>query len=52
LSQNIPLRNGDIIYVPATRIENVSLYFDHLQRILATFYQAVVSGVLTTSASK
>jgi polysaccharide export outer membrane protein len=52
LSQNIPLRNGDIIYVPATRIENVSLYFDHLQRILATFYQAILGGIITTSAGK
>lgn len=51
LTQNVPLRNGDIIYVPTTRIENIARHFDHVQRILATFYQAIVSGILTTSAS-
>jgi polysaccharide export outer membrane protein len=48
LTQDIALRNGDIIYVPATRIENVALFMDHLQRILATFYQSLFSGLMVT----
>jgi polysaccharide biosynthesis/export protein len=51
-TQNVALRNGDIIYVPATRIENMSRYFDHLQRIFGTFYQAVFSGLMATSTTK
>ena len=34
LHQNIVLQNGDIVYVPATTIANVSRYFEHLTRIL------------------
>ena len=33
--QNIALQKGDIVYVPATLIANVSRYFRHLQNILA-----------------
>lgn len=33
--QNIALQRGDIVYVPATLIANVSRYFRHLQSILA-----------------
>lgn len=32
---NISLQNGDIIYVPATVIANVSRYFDYLSRIIS-----------------
>ena len=36
-TQNINLNNGDIIYVPATHIANVSRYFSHISKILAPF---------------
>jgi polysaccharide biosynthesis/export protein len=51
-TQNISIRNGDIIYVPATKMENAARYFDHLQRILGTFYQAIFGGLVTVSATK
>jgi polysaccharide export outer membrane protein len=35
LTQNIYLQNGDIIYVPATFIANVSRFFDHLSKIIS-----------------
>lgn len=35
LSQNISLRNGDIVYVPPKKIANVSRFFSHLGQILA-----------------
>jgi polysaccharide export outer membrane protein len=38
--QNIALKNGDIIYVPATFIENVARFFDHLSRIISP----IISG--------
>lgn len=38
--QNISLKNGDIIYVPATFIENVARFFDHLTRILSPIVSA------------
>lgn len=34
-TQNIDLHNGDIIYVPATYIANVSRYFSHISKIIA-----------------
>lgn len=37
LLQNAGVRNGDIIYVPATTIANTSRYFQHLSRIIAPF---------------
>ena len=40
LAQNVYLKNGDIIYVPETFIENVARFFDHLVRIIAP----IVSG--------
>lgn len=33
--QNVHLQNGDIIYVPATTITNVSRFFDYLSRIIS-----------------
>ena len=38
--QNISLKNGDIIYVPATFIENVARFFDHLARIISPIVSA------------
>jgi polysaccharide export outer membrane protein len=35
LAQNVYLQNGDIIYVPATFIANVSRFFEHLSRIIS-----------------
>ena len=35
IAQNIYLQNGDILYVPATFIANISRYFEHLSKILA-----------------
>jgi len=35
LSQNVYLQNGDIIYVPATFIANVSRFFEHLSKIIS-----------------
>lgn len=52
MTQNVYLQNGDIIYVPMAKIENVARFFDHLQRILATFYQAMFAGVVSTSVVK
>jgi polysaccharide export outer membrane protein len=40
MAQNVALKNGDIIYVPATYIENVARFFDHLSRIISP----IVSG--------
>ncbi len=34
LRQNISLQSGDIVYVPATHIANMSRYFEHLYKIL------------------
>lgn len=36
IQQNISLQNGDIVYVPATYIANVSRYFTHLREIIST----------------
>ncbi|OGW37830.1 MAG: hypothetical protein A2Y97_04030 [Nitrospirae bacterium RBG_13_39_12] len=44
LTQNVSLKNGDIIYVPATFIENVARFFDHLSRILAPL-TSIESGI-------
>jgi polysaccharide export outer membrane protein len=52
LTQNVSLRNGDIVYVPATRIENAARFFDHMQRILGTFYQAVFSGIIVSNSTQ
>ena len=52
MTQNVYLQKGDIIYVPVTEIENIAQFFDHLQRILATFYQAIFTGIVTTSTPK
>lgn len=35
MAQNVSLQNGDIIYVPATFIANVTRFFDHLSRIIS-----------------
>jgi polysaccharide export outer membrane protein len=35
LTQNVYLQNGDIVYVPATFIANVSRFFDHLSKIIS-----------------
>lgn len=40
LAQNVHLKNGDIIYVPETFIENVARFFDHLAKIISP----IVSG--------
>lgn len=40
ISQNVYLQNGDIIYVPATFIANVSRFFEHLSRIISPIVQA------------
>ena len=45
--QNIALQRGDIVYVPATLIANMSRFFRHLQSILAPIVlleQAIVLG--------
>lgn len=34
LAQNVNVQNGDIIYVPAIHIANVSRYFSHLSKII------------------
>lgn len=47
LQQNIALQKGDIVYVPATLIADVSRYFRHLQNILAPIVlleQGIVLG--------
>ena len=36
-THNINVQNGDIIYVPATVIANVSRYFAHISKIIAPF---------------
>ena len=35
MTQDVSLKSGDIIYVPATFIANVSRFFDHLSRIIS-----------------
>lgn len=35
LSQNMVLQSGDIVYLPAVTIANVSWYFNHLSKILS-----------------
>jgi hypothetical protein len=35
MTQNISLQNGDIVYVPAILIANISRFFDHLSSILS-----------------
>ena len=35
MTQNVALKNGDIIYVPEKFIENVARFSDHLSRIIA-----------------
>jgi polysaccharide export outer membrane protein len=39
MAQNVSLQNGDILYVPATFIANVSRYFDHLSKIISPVVQ-------------
>ncbi len=39
MSQNVHLQNGDIIYVPATFIANVSRFFEHLSKIISPIVQ-------------
>ncbi|MBI1812057.1 MAG: polysaccharide export protein [Nitrospirae bacterium] len=45
-AQNAYLQNGDIIYVPATTIANVSRFFDYLSRIIAPI-TSMESGYFT-----
>lgn len=52
MTQNVYLQNWDIVYVPATKIENVARFFDHLQRILAPFAQVISGGLLITTTTK
>ena len=49
MTQNVSLQKGDILYVPVKGIEMTSLFFDHLQRILAPFAQLTSSGMVITS---
>lgn len=39
MAQNVYLQNGDIIYVPATFIANVSRFFEHLSKIITPIVQ-------------
>ena len=45
ISQNLILKNGDIAYLPAVTIANVSRYFSHISQILAPFV-SFESGVV------
>ncbi|MEW6416553.1 MAG: polysaccharide biosynthesis/export family protein [Nitrospirota bacterium] len=60
MAQNVYLQNGDIIYVPATFIANVSRFFEHLSKIIspivsmeAGYYigQQIEKGGATTAIS-
>src|SRR3989337_4229325 len=45
VSQNLLLQNGDIAYLPAVTIANISRYFSHISQILAPFV-SFESGVV------
>lgn len=45
-AQNVRLQGGDIIYVPATTIANVSRFFDYLSRIISPLV-SIESGYYT-----
>ena len=45
VSQNRMLQNGDIIYLPAVTIANVSRYFSHISQILSPFVN-LESGIV------
>lgn len=50
-SQNWMLKNGDIVYLPATTIANVSRYFSHISQILSPFVN-FESGVVLWPIAK
>ena len=45
ISQNVSLVNGDIIYLPAVTIANVSRYFSHISQIISPFV-SLESGIV------
>lgn len=45
ISQNVSLMNGDIIYLPAVTIANVSRYFSHISQIISPFV-SLESGIV------
>ncbi|HHT9137091.1 MAG TPA: polysaccharide biosynthesis/export family protein [Candidatus Wunengus sp. YC60] len=45
ISQNVSLMNGDIIYLPAVTIANVSRYFSHISQIVSPFVN-LESGIV------
>lgn len=45
LSQNMALQSGDIVYLPAVMIANVSWYFNHLSKILSPIV-SLESGIV------
>jgi hypothetical protein len=45
ISQNKMLQNGDILYLPAITIANVSRFFSHISQILSPFVN-LESGVV------
>lgn len=45
LSQNMRLQSGDIVYLPAVMIANVSWYFNHLSKILSPIV-SLESGIV------
>ncbi len=45
ISQNVSLMNGDIIYLPAVTIANVSRYFSHISQIISPFVN-LESGIV------
>lgn len=51
MTQNVYLQKGDVLYVPVTGMETTARFFDHLQRILATFYQGILAGFMTTTVT-
>ena len=44
-SKNVKMQNGDIVYIPAVTIANISRYFSHISQILSPFIQ-LESGVV------
>ena len=51
VSQNLILQNGDIAYLPAVTIANVSRYFSHISQILSPFVN-FESGVVLWPIAK
>ena len=51
ISQNLILQNGDIAYLPAVTIANVSRYFSHISQILSPFVN-LESGVVLWPMAK